>query len=114
MVMVLEDARSALRSLGGERSHPRYMPGASEAMMASVKLHHAESDQDFADVHALAVAELGPGLASLAEIKRVDGMTNAAIWVVRRNGAVTGFLAPLALTSAGVAALVCQGVRRSG
>ena len=105
MVMVLDDARSALRSLGGERLHPRYMPGASETMMASVKLHHAQSEQDFADVHALAVAELGPGLASLAEIKRVDAMTDAAIWVIRRNDAVTGFLAPLALTSAGVAAL---------
>jgi hypothetical protein len=76
MVMILEASRSALRSLGGERPHPRYMPGASEAMMASVKLHHATSAQDFADVHALAVAELGPGLASLAEIKRVDSLTN--------------------------------------
>jgi hypothetical protein len=74
-------------------------------MMASVKLHHAVTEQDFADVHALATAELGPGLATLAEIKRVDGLTDAAIWVVRRNETVTGFLAPLALTSAGVAAM---------
>jgi hypothetical protein len=105
MVMVLEDARAALRRLGGNRLHPRYMHGASELMMASVKLHHAETEQDFADVHALATAELGPGLASLAEIKRVDGLTDAAIWVVRRNESVTGFLAPLALTAEGVAAL---------
>lgn len=105
MLMVLDDARDALRRLGGERLHPRYMPGASEPMMASVKLHHAVSEQDFKDVHALATSELGPGLASLEEIKRVDSLTNAAIWVVRRNDAVTGFLAPLALTSAGVAAL---------
>ncbi len=105
MLMVLDDARDALRRLGGERLHPRYTPGASELMMASVKLHHAVSEQDFVDVHALATSELGPGLASLAEIKRVDSLTNAAIWVVRRNDAVTGFLAPLALTSAGVAAL---------
>ena len=105
MWMVLDDARDALSRLGGERLHPRYTPGASELMMASVKLHHAVSEQDFVDVHALATSELGPGLASLAEIKRVDSLTNAAIWVVRRNDAVTGFLAPLALTSAGVAAL---------
>lgn len=105
MLMVLDDARDALRRLGGERLHPRYAPGASELMMASVKLHHAVSEQDFEDVHALATAELGPGLASLDEIKRVDSLTNAAIWVVRRNDQVTGFLAPLALTSAGVAAL---------
>jgi hypothetical protein len=105
MLMVLDDARDALRRLGGERLHPRYMPGASELMMTSVKLHHATSEQDFKDVHALATSELGSGLASLAEIKRVDGLTDAAIWVVRRNDQVTGFLAPLALTSAGVAAL---------
>lgn len=105
MLMVLDDARDALRRLEGERLHPKYTPGASELMMASVKLHHAVSEQDFVDVHALATSELGPGLASLAEIKRVDSLTNAAIWVVRRNDAVTGFLAPLALTSAGVAAL---------
>jgi hypothetical protein len=82
------------------------MPGASEEMMASVKLHHPESEQDFADVHALAAAELGPGIASLAEVKRVESLTGAAIWAIKRHGAVTGFLAPLALTSAGVAALV--------
>jgi hypothetical protein len=105
MVLVMDDARSALGSLGGERLHPRYVPGASEAMMASLKLHHAQSEQDFADVHALAVAEMGPKIASLEEIKRVDAMTDATIWMVRRNDAVTGFLATLALTAEGVDAL---------
>jgi hypothetical protein len=100
------DAHFALQAIGGDRLHPRYAPGAAEGMMASVKLHHAESDQDFADVHALASAELGTGLASLEEIKRVDGLTDAAIWVVRRHGAVSGFLAPLALTKVGRDALV--------
>jgi hypothetical protein len=75
-------------------------------MMASVKLLRPGSEQDFADVHALATAEIGGGLASLEEIKRVDRMTDAAIWVVRRHGSVTGFLAPLALTLAGRDALV--------
>lgn len=106
MAVISEDARTLLRSLGSQRLHAKYMTGASEAMMASVRLTHAESDQDFASVHALATAELGPGLASLEEIKRVDRLTGASIWVIRRKGDVTGFLAPLALTSAGVAALV--------
>jgi hypothetical protein len=75
-------------------------------MMASVRLTRPESDQDYADVHSLAVAELGPGLASLEEIRRVDALTGAAIWTVKRQGAVTGFLAPLALTKAGRDALV--------
>jgi hypothetical protein len=101
-----DNATSLLRSLGGERLHTQYMRGASEAMMAAVRLEHAASDQDFADVHALATQELGPGLASLDEIKRVDALTGASIWVIRRRGEVTGFLAPLALTAAGVAALV--------
>lgn len=100
------DAQFAVRSLGGERLHPKYAPGASEAMMASVRLTRPESDRDYADVHALAVAELGPGLASLEEIKRVDALTNAAIWALKRHGAVTGFLAPLALTLAGRDALL--------
>lgn len=102
----MENALAQLRTLGGERQHPKYMAGASEAMMASVRLTHAVSDEDFSAVHALATAELGPGLASLEEIKRVDALTGASIWVIRRNDAVTGFLAPLALTAAGVAALV--------
>jgi hypothetical protein len=75
-------------------------------MMASVRMTRPENDQDYADVHALAVAELGPGLASLEEIKRVDALTNAAIWTVKRHGAVTGFLAPLALTKVGRDALI--------
>jgi hypothetical protein len=100
------DAHFALQSLGGDRLHAKYQPGASEAMMASVRLTRPENNQDFADVHTLAVAELGEGLASLEEIQRVDGLTNAAIWVVRRHGTVTGFLAPLALTKLGRDALI--------
>lgn len=99
------NARTQLKSLGAERLHAKYMAGASEDMMASVRLTHAVSDADYEAVHALATAELGPGLASLEEIKRVDRLTGASIWVIRRNDAVTGFLAPLALSSAGVAAL---------
>lgn len=95
-----------MRTLGGERLHPKYMPGKSEVMMASVKLLRPEGEQDFADVHALATAELGPGLASLEEIMRVDSLTGAAIWTMKRSGAVTGFLAPLALTLEGRDALV--------
>jgi hypothetical protein len=101
-----DNATSLLRSLGGARLHAQYMRGASEAMMSAVRLEHAASDQDFADVHQLATQELGPGLASLDEIKRVDALTGASIWVIRRRGEVTGFLAPLALTAAGVAALL--------
>jgi hypothetical protein len=100
------NARAVLGSLGGERLHPNYAHGQSEEMMASVKLHRAVTEKDFADVHALATAELGPGLASLDEIKRVDGLTEGTIWVVRRKGEVTGFLATLALSQAGVDALV--------
>lgn len=106
MAMIQENARALLRSLGGERCHAQYAPGASETMMASVRLEHALSDADYAAVHKLATDELGPGLASLEEIKRVDRLTGASIWVIRRKGEVTGFLAPLALTSAGVSALV--------
>lgn len=105
MLAEMIDAQGALRSLGGDRLHARYMPGISEEMMASVKLHHAVTEQDFVDVHALAVEHLGPKLASLDEIKRVDALTDATIWVVRRKDAVTGFLATLALTQAGVDAL---------
>lgn len=104
--MIQEDARTLLRSLGGERLHAQYAPGISEAMMAAVRLEHARSEADYAAVHKLATDELGPGLASLEEIKRVDRLTGASIWVIRRKGDVTGFLAPLALTAAGVAALV--------
>ncbi len=106
MLAELVDARNALRSLGGDRLHAKYTPGVSEEMMGSLDLHHAVSDQDFADVHALAVEALGPHLASLDEIKRVDGLTGATIWVVRRKGSVSGFLATLPLTGEGVAALI--------
>jgi hypothetical protein len=75
-------------------------------MMASVKLLRPDTEQDYVDIHSLAVAEIGPGLASLEEIKRVDALTNAALWAVKRQGQVTGFLAPLALTLAGRDALV--------
>ena len=106
MLMSFDDARTRLQTLGGERPHPKYMHGASEEMMASVRLEHAVSEEDYAAVHGLATKELGPGLASLAEIKRVDQLTGASIWVIRRKGEVTGFLAPLALSAAGVKALV--------
>ena len=106
MLMSFDDARTRLQTLGGERPHPKYMRGASEEMMASVRLEHAVSEEDYAAVHGLATKELGPGLASLAEIKRVDQLTGASIWVIRRKGEVTGFLAPLALSAAGVKALV--------
>ena len=106
MLMSFDDARTRLQTLGGERLHPKYMRGASEEMMASVRLEHATSEDDYAAVHALATKELGPGLASLEEIKRVDQLTGASIWVIRRKGEVTGFLAPLALSAAGVKALV--------
>jgi hypothetical protein len=75
-------------------------------MMAAVKLFHPETDEEYARVHELATHELGKGLASLDEIKRVDALTGAAIWVVRRKAQVTGFLAPLALTLAGRDALI--------
>ncbi len=105
MAALMWNSRAQLRSLGGNRLHPKYMAGASEEMMATVRLSHAVSDDDYRAVHELATAELGPGLASLKEIKRVDNLTGASIWVIRRKDAVTGFLAPLALTEAGVAAL---------
>ncbi len=76
--------------------------------MASVKLLRPEGERDFADVHALATSELGPGLASLEEIMRVDRLTGAAIWTMKRGGAVSGFLAPLALTLEGRDALLAQ------
>jgi hypothetical protein len=100
------DGQAALRWLGGDRQHSKYSSSASEEMMASVKLLRPATDDDYARVHQLATAELGKGLASLAEIKRVDALTGAAIWVVRRRGEVTGFLAPLALTQKGRDALV--------
>ncbi len=100
------DADAALEGIGGERLHPKYAPGASHAMMASVKLVRPDSERDYADIHALAVAEIGAGLASLDEIKRVDALTDAALWAVKRQGQITGFLAPLALTIAGRDALV--------
>ena len=100
------DADFVLQRMGGDRLHPRYSPGASEAMMAGVKLMHPESDEEYAEVHALATAELGPDLASLEEIKRVDQLTGASIWVIRRHRSVSGFLAPLGLTLAGRDALV--------
>lgn len=105
-VTASDNARALLLSLGGERQHAHYNAGASETMMAAVRLEHAMTHEDYVAVHRLATDELGPGLASLEEIKRVDQLTGASIWVIRRKGEVTGFLAPLALTAEGVAALV--------
>jgi hypothetical protein len=99
------DAHDAVEALGGNRLHARYMPGASEEMMASVRLFHPE-DGEYAAVHALASDTIGGSLASEAEIRRVDQLTGASIWVMRRRGEVSGFLAPLALTLAGRNALI--------
>lgn len=106
MLADVTDTRTSLETLVGERHHAGYMPGAAEDIMASVRLHHAETEEDFRQVHALAVCELGPGIASLEEVRRVEALTGAAMWVIRRNEAVTGFLAPLALTAAGISALL--------
>lgn len=106
------EARFALDRLGGDRPHARYAPGASEAMMASVHLHRPAA-AEFADVHLIASEQIGGPLATLDEIRRVDALTDAAIWVVRRKGEVSGFLAPLALTAAGRDALVDGSFRAS-
>jgi len=99
------DAYDAVEALGGNRLHPQYVSGASEEMMASVKLFHPD-DADYAEVHALASDTIGGSLASEDEIRRVDALTGASIWVNRRHGKVAGFLAPLALTLAGRDALI--------
>jgi hypothetical protein len=109
---VKSDARFALDRLGGNRLHPRYAPVASEAMMESVRLQRP-TVAEFVDVHAIASEQIGGALATLEEIRRVDALTDAAIWVVRRKGVVTGFLAPLALTALGRDALV-DGTFRAG
>ena len=46
MLMSFDDARTRLNSLGGERLHPKYITGASEEMMASVRLEHAAGEAD--------------------------------------------------------------------
>ena len=107
---VLSNARFALDRLGGERLHAHYAPVSSERMMASLRLERP-SVAEFAEVHAIASEQIGGALATLDEIRRVDALTDAAIWVVRRRGEVTGFLAPLALTEAGRDALVHGGFR---
>ncbi len=99
------DARRALADLGGERVHPRYVRGASEEMMASVRLERPSQDE-IVDIHRVASEQIGGSLATLEEIRRVDALTDAALWALRRKGEVTGFLAPLALTLAGRDALV--------
>ena len=109
---VKSEGRFALDRLGGDRLHARYAPVASEAMMASVRLQRPTA-AEFADVHAIASEQIGGALATLDEIRRVDALTDAAIWVVRRKGEVTGFLAPLALTALGRDALV-DGSFRAG
>jgi hypothetical protein len=99
------DSQWALESLGGDRLHRNYCPTTSPDMMASLRMSRPEPT-DYAAVYALATEQLGPGLATTDEIRRVDEMTGAAIWVVRRHGEVAGFLAPLALTHAGRDALL--------
>lgn len=99
------DAHFALSEIGGARLHPRYKPAASHDMMASLRLHRP-SEAEVLDIHHIVNSEIGGQLASLEEIRRVDAMTDAALWVVRRRGEVTGFLAPLALTLAGRNALI--------
>jgi len=110
--LVKSEGRFALDRLGGDRMHKLYAPVSSLAMMASVRLHRP-SPSEFADVHAIASEQIGGALASLDEIRRVDALTDAAIWVVRRKGEVTGFLAPLALSEKGRDALV-DGSFRAG
>lgn len=105
MTAAVGNARAQLRSLGGERLHPFYRPVAAEKMMADIRLEHAANEADYAAVHQLACDQLGAGLASLEEIRRVDQLTGASIWVLRRQDRVTGFLAPLALTAEGLEAL---------
>ena len=83
------DAQSALRSLGGERLHPKYMPGASAGDDGVGQAVPPGIRTGFRRRPRLATAEIGPGLASLEEIKRVDALTDAAIWVVKRHGAIT-------------------------
>lgn len=99
------DAHVKLETIGGDRLHPNYAPGASEAMMAELRLFRPEA-HEYDKVHAIARDTIGGDLASVEEIRRVDALTDAAIWVVRRRGEVTGFLAPLALTHEGRDALV--------
>ena len=110
--LVKSEGRFALDRLGGDRTHANYAPVTSETMMATLRLHRP-SVAELADVHAIASEQIGGALATLDEIRRVDGLTGAAIWVVRRKGEVTGFLAPLALTEAGRDALV-EGSFRAG
>ncbi len=87
------------------RVHANYAPGASEAMMKSLRLEHP-LESEYEAVHAIARDTIGGPLAPLEEIRRVDEMTGSAIWVVRRHGVVAGFLAPLALSEAGRNALI--------
>jgi hypothetical protein len=101
------DSQFAVDSLGGDRPHPMYQAEAAERMMAAVKFEKPQPE-DYAAVLQLASEEIGGPLASLDEIRRVDGYTNSSMWVIRRRGEVTGFLAPLALTKAGRDAM-CEG-----
>lgn len=91
--------------LGGERLHRNYSPTTSPGMMFNLRMERP-GPADYQAVYHLASEQLGPGLATAAEIQRVDAMTGAAIWVVRRHGEVAGFLAPLALTLAGREAII--------
>ena len=100
-------SRDAVISLGGDRLHPMYQPSNAAAMMAAVKFEKP-NDNDYSAVLDLAAAEIGGPLASLDEIRRVDRYTDASMWVIRRRGQISGFLAPLALTEAGRDAM-CDG-----
>lgn len=101
------DSRFTLKSLGGDRLHRNYLPQTAEAMMASVRFEKPNTE-DYEAVLALASEEIGGPLASLDEIRRVDAYTHASMWVIRRRGVVSGFLAPLALTQVGRDAM-CDG-----
>lgn len=99
------DPGFALEAIGGDRFHPNYSPQNSVTMMNALRLERPEP-RDYAAVHRLASEQIGGALATCEEIERVDSLTDAAIWVVRRRGEVAGFLAPLALTIEGRNALV--------
>lgn len=100
-------SRDIVGSLGGDRLHPMYRPANAVAMMAAVKFEKP-NDDDYSAVLDLATAEIGGPLASLDEIRRVDRYTDASMWVIRRRGQISGFLAPLALTKVGRDAM-CDG-----
>jgi hypothetical protein len=100
-------SRDAVASLGGDRLHLMYQPANAAAIMAAVRFEKP-NENDYPAVLDLAAAEIGGRLASLEAIRRVDRYTDASMWVIRRHGEISGFLAPLALTNAGRDAM-CDG-----